>query len=252
MECANIRALLNEYADGELNSANTEAVAVHLPTCPACMQAFDKLDAIRNAVKAQARYFAAPATLGESIMANLPAHTTPKKWLGAWQWPQIAASFALAVVITTSVAKHRIDSIATDRLTQEVVSSHVRSLMVSHLSDVASSDQHTVKPWFNGKLDFAPPVTDLTEMGYPLIGGRLDYINNRAVAALVYRHRQHLINVFIWPTGNISNSSVSDVTQQGYNLVHWSHEGMTFWVVSDIRATDLNELAQLLQTRPHT
>jgi len=126
------------------------------------------------------------------------------------------------------------------------VSSHIRSLMASHLTDVASTDQHTVKPWFNGRLDFSPPVTDLATSGYPLIGGRLDYLRGRPVAALVYQRRKHLINVFTWPDERAADSETPPRTQKGYHVIHETHGGMAYWIVSDLNPEELSVFARRL------
>jgi anti-sigma factor RsiW len=131
-------------------------------------------------------------------------------------------------------------------LTGDVVTSHVRSLMAGHLTDVASTDQHTVKPWFAGKLDFSPPVTDFAAEGYPLIGGRLDYLHGRSVAALVYERRKHLINVFVWPTTEKDEAMTQSTTRQGFHVLHGTKRSMAFWIVSDLNAEELERFARLL------
>jgi anti-sigma factor RsiW len=133
---------------------------------------------------------------------------------------------------------------AEKQLAQEIVSGHVRSLMGSHLMDVASTDQHTVKPWFNGRLDFSPPVKDLAAEGYPLTGGRLDYVGRRSVAALVFQRHKHVINLFVWPATEADSKPAAIKPTQGYNLIHWSKGGMAFWAVSDLNPKELMEFTQ--------
>ena len=135
---------------------------------------------------------------------------------------------------------------ARDLTAREAVSGHVRSLMANHLTDVASTDQHTVKPWFAGKLDFSPPVEDFAEAGYPLVGGRLDYLQGHPVAALVYLHRKHTINVFVWPVASAHEGITGAVTQQGYHVIHGAHAGMAYWVVSDLNPEELASFARML------
>ena len=152
------------------------------------------------------------------------------------------AAAAIVVVALLSTFAILRPANSDDLLANEMVSAHVRSLMGQHLMDVPSTDQHTVKPWFEGKLDFSPPVVDLSQQGFTLIGGRLDYAGGRPIAALVYQRRLHIINVFIYPTQD-ANAASSTRTRQGFNVVRWTRNGMTFWAVSDINAGELQELA---------
>jgi anti-sigma factor RsiW len=165
--------------------------------------------------------------------------------------PSVAAAAAVVAVIggtwmAGTLSRHR----ANDEIVREAVSGHVRSLMASHLTDVASTDQHTVKPWFSGKVDFSPPVTDFAAADYPLIGGRLDYLQSHPVAALVYMHRKHVINVFVWPQAGAPDGFTPAVTLQGYHVIHAVHGGMTFWVVSDLNSAELATFAQMLTATP--
>jgi anti-sigma factor RsiW len=178
------------------------------------------------------------------------SRTETKEPAFSWRWLVIGGSLAaaaVAIVLLLNLAPG-LSRPATEALvTQEVIASHVRSLMVNHLTDVASSDQHTVKPWFAGKLDFSPQVKDFADQGFPLVGGRLDYVGNRSVAALVYQHGKHAINVFIWPSPGTPDAAETMTTQNGYNVIHWSKSGMTYWVVSDLNDRELRIFTSLVQ-----
>jgi anti-sigma factor RsiW len=155
------------------------------------------------------------------------------------RWLPLGASFACGALLAVSAVTYRGAETDEDQIEQQVVASHVRSLMASHLTDVASTDQHTVKPWFTGKLDYAPPVVDLAQQGFPLVGGRLDYVKDRPVAALVYRRRGHTINVFVLPTREAQPSASSPAVHHGYQLAQWEAAGMHFWAVSDIGTEEM-------------
>ena len=153
----------------------------------------------------------------------------------------VILALSVALLWTVFSARARSDNL----VAQQVVSSHIRSMMLDHLVDVPSSDQHTVKPWFNGKLDFAPDVKDFADQGFPLAGGRLDYVDNRTVAALVYQRRKHSINLFIWPSPGANDQSAQQSSVNGYNIIHWTRSGATYWAVSDVNSADLSEFAKL-------
>jgi anti-sigma factor RsiW len=165
----------------------------------------------------------------------------------AWRWLAAAAALILAALAGWGVARLIPVRSDTDLLTQEVVASHVRSLMPGHLVDVRSDDQHTVKPWFEGKVDFTLPVPDLKDQGFLLVGGRLDYLNDRPVAALVYQRREHFINVFIWRSANDPDQPIKAVTRSNYHLRNWKQSGMTYWVISNLNEKELEEFVRLFQ-----
>ncbi len=249
MNCDETRNLMHGHLDKEIDLMRAVEIEQHLEGCSACKTVYSQETAMRSAIRERASYYAAPQWLEARIRAALPKHGKKAIVFGQpnLNWLSFAASMAFAVVITWGVALHFNASTQDERLTEEIISGHVRSLMENHLADVASSDQHTVKPWFNGKLDFSPEVLDLTTQDFPLVGGRLDYINNRPVAALVYRHRKHFINLFIWPEELYEKSLVRTKTKQGYNLIRWKNSGMVFWAVSDLQENELMQFASLLQ-----
>ncbi len=196
-------------------------------------------------VARDATYYRAPEALRARLRASIAEHARTQARPAMWRWGGMAAAFAAAVLVSWNVALLQARGSAEERLAAEVTSAHVRSLMVaSHLNDVASTDQHTVKPWFEGKLDFAPVVADFAASGWSLIGGRLDYVNGRPVAAVTYRHRLHVVNVFQWPAARAGDSPPESFARQGFVLVRWQRAGLEYWAVSDVAGPDLLQFAQ--------
>jgi anti-sigma factor RsiW len=246
MNCSDAGPLIDFYADGELDAARILELEDHFRSCPACALAWRNAQALKKALKQEALYFPAPAELRRRVRAELRSQITvqPQRDFWNWNWLTAAtsglATVCLALLLTVTLNRPSADQ----RLAQEIVSGNIRSLMANHMLDVVSTDQHTVKPWFNGKLDFSPPVRDFAAQGFPLIGGRLDYIDGRSVAALVFQRHKHIINVFIWPMQTRDSNPAVAASLQGYNVVHWTKAGMTFWAVSDLNAQELMEFVQ--------
>jgi anti-sigma factor RsiW len=251
MNCKEIQGVLHGYLDGELDVVHHLAMEQHLRECPECTRAAEGHRSLAKAMTDGKLYFEAPKDLSRRVRTAVrhvndeKSARDPWRWLRGWM--RVLMPIAVAAVVLLIALPLALRTSAEDRIAQDVVASHVRSLMASHLTDVASTDQHTVKPWFNGKLTFSPPVTDLAPLGFPLIGGRLDYVDNHPAAALVYQHRKHLINLFVWPSGRGSKSGEKFGARQGYNTVHYSHDGMEFWAVSDLNRADLKDFARLVQ-----
>jgi anti-sigma factor RsiW len=248
LSCEQTRDLLHGYLDGEVDLVKSLEIEKHLKDCDACNESYKGIRSLQTAVANQALRFEPTANFERRLRSALHGEAEPEQRspLIPWRWLTAGASLLAAVVVIWALAAIFSRPAAGDVLAQEVVSSHVRSLMAAHLTDVPSSDQHTVKPWFDGKLDFSPPVKDLSQQGFSLNGGRLDYIGNRPVAALVYQRRQHPINLFVWPSGEGATGLKASV-HQGYNLIRWSNGGMNFWAVSDLNLAELQQFVQLLQ-----
>ncbi len=163
----------------------------------------------------------------------------------SWRWAAVLSSLGLVAATAWILVSVLVRPPAEDRLAAEIISAHIRSLMADHLTDVASSDQHTVKPWFNGRLDYSLAVKDLAPSGFPLVGGRLDYVNGRAVATLIYQRRKHFINLFTWPERKASDTRPRQITQQGYHLFRWTRAGMSCWTISDLDKSELEQFVRL-------
>jgi anti-sigma factor RsiW len=251
MDCAQTRRTLEQYHDGELDGTHAGEIQEHLRDCPACSMIEDRLEGLRAAVRVGASHFAAPESLRRRVAALQPKRrrlALLERTLRLPGWVaagSLAAAAALSAALTLTIVARG----PSEDLTREVVADHVRSLMADHLADVASSDQHTVKPWFSGKLDFAPPVRDLAASGFPLIGGRLDYLDGRTAAALVYQRRQHRINVFVTTCPGGCTDAERRSAVNGYNVIGWSAGGLRLWAVSDLNAAELSQLVDLLRDK---
>jgi len=241
---------LDAYVDGELEPGDARELETHLKQCSDCARLHEARVALSAAIREQVPALRAPDALRSRVRATLrdAAGTRGVRRVmpPAARWLALAAS--LTVVAAVGSWRLALSRAGEDALAGQVLASHVRSLMPGHLTDVVSSDQHTVKPWFNGKLDFSPPVYDFAGRGFPLIGGRLDYVGGRAVAALVYGRRQHLINVLLWPaTRGSVGGPPSVATRQGYHFLQWTTPDYAYWVASDLGITELRDFAQLVQ-----
>jgi anti-sigma factor RsiW len=236
MTCNEARLLLAPYQDGELDAMRALQIEEHLRSCAECSAALQNLRTLSRAAKSA--YFSAPADLLATIQTQQPESKVIHAQFRPARWLTSGLALAAAVALGFFVGQTLYRAPAKQSLLAQLTDSHVRSLIGTHLIDVATSDSHTVRPWFEGKLDFAPPVEDLSADGFPLVGGRVDYIAGRSVAVLVYQRRQHFINVFIWPKPGDENP-VSEASQRGYNVQHWTKDGLTFWAMSEVSEADL-------------
>jgi mycothiol system anti-sigma-R factor len=245
VSCEHAGTILHGYLDGELDAARASEFERHLESCPDCLAALEAQETLRSAVQRAQLYEAAPVALRRKIRANLPA--APRAKFGFRLFPVRWLAMTAAILLVAFVGWRTIRNYGVENQYQaaEMVDAHLRSLQANHLTDVASTDQHTVKPWFDGKLDFSPPVRDFANDGFPLQGGRLDVLHGRTVAALVYGRRKHVINVFVWPTSERDVAPRSG-SQFGYQWVDWRKGAMEFCAISDTPATDLDQLQRLI------
>jgi anti-sigma factor RsiW len=251
MSCHETKTFIDSYLDGELDLVRSIELERHLNDCSACAALREMRRTVQREVRNDLLRYRSPDELKKGVRAALAAQDRRERqesrrawsWISL-QWPIAAASAAAMLVISALWLRPVPNSVQ-----REVVDSHVRSLMANHLTDVVSSDQHTVKPWFAGKLDFSPPVRDFAAEGFPLVGGRLDYVDNHAAAAIVYRRNQHVINALVWPV-RASDQGFRNGVEQGYHVIETVHGGMEFWIVSDLNTDELAQFAKLFVTPP--
>jgi anti-sigma factor RsiW len=245
MSCPHTEQDVMAYLDGELDLTSALAFERHLEECPGCARALAAQRALREAIQgADLRFRPTPELARRLRRAAAPEEDRDR--LPTMRRLQALAALLLVAVVSWSLGRVWPPRPAAS-FADEVVASHVRSLLGGHPADVASTDQHTVKPWFTGKLDYSPVVIDLAAQGFPLVGGRLDYLGHHPVAALIYHADRHVINVFTWPTAYGLDGSDSGVAaHQGFHVLHWSQGGMTYWAVSDVSEDRLQRLSRLL------
>jgi anti-sigma factor RsiW len=252
MSCVEKAVLLHGMLDGELDVINAMEFEAHLEGCAGCAEEYERQVALRIAIRLPQVSYRAPVGLHSRIVNSLESTEAPSRPSTRW-WREFSATrpWPVGVMVAAAASLLLFIAMPDDQATlqQELIAGHVRSLLANHLTDVTTSDQHTVKPWFNSKLDVSPPVVDLADAGFPLSGGRLDYLHNRVVGALVYKHAAHVINLFVWPAPDVRDAAPESSSREGYNLLHWTRSGMSFWVVSDLNAVELRQFQEKYSTR---
>jgi anti-sigma factor RsiW len=235
--------LLGGLIDGELDAANTAMIEAHLSRCEGCREELERLQATRNLLRMDGVRHSAPESLARRIaaMPELAPKAANENRIPAWLAPGVAGALAASLAMISLVTPA-----TTAAVDQQLVSSHVRSLQPGHLTDVQTTNQHIVKPWFNGRIDFAPPVPELADVGFPLVGGRLDSIDGKTVPAIVYKRRLHTVNLFIWTA---KDSGERAFVKDGFAVREWSRNGLRFAAVSDIPAAELEQFERLFEQR---
>ena len=241
-----IRELLHAYVDGELDLANARETERHLRSCADCRGTEKAIRELRSALTSEATAYRAPAHLRRNVRAALRREAKSSRQILS-PWLTFTTGAAFAAILLGFVIFQTTRATRTNAIVDQVVANHVRSLLAAQLVDVVSSDQHTVKPWFDGKIDFAPEVRDLSTDGFPLVGGRLDYLDGKTVAALVYQRNKHPINLFITPATTSRSTSARIATRRGYNILAWTNKGMNYWAVSDLNQVELRQFTGLFE-----
>jgi anti-sigma factor RsiW len=242
--CVDQELLLGGLMDGELDAANTALVEAHVARCDGCREELERLQAVRSLLQGEGVRHSAPEALAKGIAAlpEFSPKAANENWVARWLAPGVAGALAASLAMVALVTPMQQQS----ALDGQIISSHVRSLQPGHLTDVQTTNQHIVKPWFNGKIDFAPPVPELADQGFPLAGGRLDSVNGKTVAAVVYHRRLHTVNLFVWRGKALSSRTSFD---DGFALAEWNEDGLNFAAVSDIPAQELRQFEALYRSR---
>ena len=247
MTCAETQRLLDGYLDDELDLRSALEVEEHLAGCAQCGAEERGLRELRELARKSFTRHALPRALEQKLRDRFDAATPPRP---ARRWKKRAMSLvpAAAAAVLLVMAGPGLWSFGSETRTEDaVIAAHVRSLLANHLTDVASSDQHTVKPWFQGKLDYAVPAADWTAEGYALVGGRLDYVEDAPAAALVYKRRQHVVNLFVWPSRRAGEVPLRHLVSRGYGAYRWARDGMNYWAVSDLNDKELQDFVALVR-----
>jgi anti-sigma factor RsiW len=251
MTCDEAEILIHALIDNELDASHALEVEAHVATCPRCTAELAAYRQMRETMNKTDLRYTAPASLRQRLDAALPKPALPaaasnvttlasrRSVLRGFAMGSVASALAATLLVGVVVRRD-----GQQMVESEIVSAHLRSLQPGHLIDVVSTDQHTVKPWFNGKLDVSPPVIDLTAQGFTLIGGRLDYVDARAIGAVVYKRRAHVINLFVAQTSNTARKPARIENVQGFNIRRWSDRGLNYWAVSDVGADELAEFGE--------
>ena len=240
MTCAEAEPLIGASLDGELDSQTALRIDDHFSTCHRCSVLLDRLQRLQQEIAAAELDWSINADL-RPLRAAIRRHTRENWWRAPWLWRSVLGALAALLVVMIAIPGGSGNS-----MERQMVDNHLRSMLAGHLVDVPSSDQHTVKPWFHGKLDFAPSVPDLSADGFTLIGGRLDVVGGRPAAAIVYRRRQHVVNLWIQAADG-AQAQLKSTDVKGFHLLQWRKSGMAFWAVSDLNPAELREFAMLIR-----
>jgi anti-sigma factor RsiW len=252
LDCTEALRLIDAAVDDELDLLSRMSFDAHLVDCPDCAAALGTRQELVGQVRRHAERFTTPDQVRRRVLAALPADVAPgpvhalparRRWLNGGAWAASAMALAASLVLFLATPGQQ------DTLSRDLVTAQIRSLMPDHLTDVPSSDQHTVKPWFNGRVALSPPAPNLAEDGFPLIGGRLDYVDQHTAAVLVYGRSKHIINLFIWAVPGAPDHALRADNRNGYNLLEWTQAGIAYAAVSDVNRADLDAFQHLWLAR---